>query len=105
MPVQDYFGYDADIRIPTVQYGYVEVHVTGTPDDIKNAHDELNRLFTVGEGLSTKDFQEAMDEYLSTGTVKGGIGIWEKMNKYQQDFFQEVKKSMKRRNYKETKEK
>lgn len=88
--------YTAQIRIPTQQYGYVEVTVEGTPDFIHEANAEFTQIFAVKEGLSTKEFNGALDEYLQTNSFKTPEDTFFKMNPEQQKIIQEIKKSVKR---------
>lgn len=43
----------AKIHIPTVQYGYIEVDINGTPEEIKMTHDLLIAQF---KELTLEDF-------------------------------------------------
>jgi len=91
----EFTNYDAEIRIPTTQYGFVSVHVSGDFDEIKSANDELHRIFNGGEGISETDFNAFLDKYLE-GDLKGGLEVYEKMNKEQQTIIQAIKRSKKR---------
>lgn len=50
-----------------------------------------------GSGLLPKDFNKAVDEYCSTGTLLNGTELYAQMNEKQQFFFQTLKNSDKRR--------
>ena len=89
--------YKATLRIPTSdQYAYIEPTVEGTPDEIVSAYYEFIKLIKPQEGLDTKDFNKALDRYLTDGT--GETEIYVNMSVYQKDIFQEIKKSIKRLN-------
>lgn len=87
----------AVFRIPTTQYGFLEVEeefsVFGTPLDLRQRHDELVAAFAreTGEGLSPKEFNAFMDTYLSTGKP-GEIDDWARMSDEQKNIVNEVKK-------------
>jgi len=82
------------IRIPTAQYAYIEAEFDGTAEEAFHEHDKMLKIYEGGDGLSTDEFNKALDTYLATGT-----GITEeyiRMNKQQQNIFQEIKKSINR---------
>lgn len=89
-------NYKAKLRIPTEQYAYVEVEVEGDPEDIVNAHDEFTRLLTPQTGLDSKEFNKALDRYLTKG--EGETETYLRMNRDQKLVIQEIKKSFKRIN-------
>lgn len=67
-----------------------------TPEAVLEHYRALQRAYTGGTGLSTKQFNDALDEYLKTGTLKDGTNLYAEMNPQQQSIFQEIKKSLKR---------
>lgn len=82
-------------HIPTEQYGFVEVHHDSmNPADIKMEYTMYSQAFQVKEGLSNKDFNTALDEYLTSNT--GNTETYLAMSPEQQRVFQEIKKSLKR---------
>jgi len=83
----------AKFHIPTEQYGFVEVEEE--VDTTEQAISRYNEL-AGGEGLERKEFNEALDRYLNKGD--GVTEIYLKMNRKQQDLFQELKKAFKRIN-------
>ena len=86
-------------------YAYISVWVEN--EDVLDAHELLNQYRTLkdaavgGFGLEAKEFNAAIDEYLSTGSLKSGTEIYSQMSPSQQAVFQEIKKSIKRINYKQ----
>lgn len=96
----EFTGYDAEIRIPTTQYGFVSVHFNGDFEQIKDAHDELHRIFSSGPGIPEADFRDVVSCLVAGEPVLGGIELWEKMSQYQKDVCNEVKRAHKRLAYK-----
>lgn len=91
--------YKAQFRFPTEQFAYMEVSAEGTPEELKTQYDAFERLLKVGVGLETKEWNRVLDEVLETGKLEDGANLWERMDKEQQLILQEIKKSIKRRNY------
>jgi hypothetical protein len=89
------------LRIPTVQYGYIETIFEGTAEEAFEEHNRLLNLHNGGFGISTDEFNKALDRYLVDGT--GDVNQYSQMSKEQQTVFQEIKKSMKRIKNKENK--
>lgn len=90
--------HEYELHIPTEQYGFILRKVTGTPEDAVTAYKEVADAWKGGAGLPTDKFNALVDEYLSTGTVVNGGDIWGDLNEKQMWFFNEIKKSNKRRN-------
>ena len=88
-------GFDAEVRIPTTQYGYIHIHVNGSLEDIKHVHDLAVEMVKGGEGITREEMNEALDTYLEKGT--GVLDVYNRMNKEQQMIFQEIKRSINRR--------
>lgn len=87
--------YKAQLRIPTgEQYAYIEVTVEGTPEEVVAAYYEFTKFVKPGIGLSSKDFNTAIDRYLTDGT--GETEKYLAMNPAQQACIQEIKKAFKR---------
>lgn len=84
------------LRIPTVQFGYIETEFEGTAEEAFEEHDRLNKIHNGGFGISQAEFNKALDRYLVDGT--GETQIYTEMSKEQQFVFQEIKKSFKRLN-------
>jgi hypothetical protein len=82
-------------HIPTEQYGFIELHHDRThPEDIHREYMEYSEAFKVKEGLSTKEFNTALDRYLLDHT--GETETYLAMSPEQQRVFQEIKKALKR---------
>lgn len=88
--------YKTTLRIPTDAYAYIEVEVEGEPDEIVSAYYEFTKLVKPTEGLDKKEFNKALDRYLTENT--GDTDTYLAMSRSQQDVFQEVKKAFKRIN-------
>lgn len=87
-------SHKAKIRVATRQFEFVEVDFEGTSEEISQAYEDLRKHLIGGEGLSEKDFREALDRYLVHGD--GDADTYLAMNKYQQDIFQVLKRAFKR---------
>lgn len=87
------------LRVPTMeQYAYIEVEFDSDAD---GAFDEYKKLTALvkGEdraGLSTVDWNGALDVYLETNELPDGAELYGRMSKIQQTIIQELKKSFKR---------
>lgn len=92
------------LRIPTAdQYAFAEIVFEDAelkngfgPESLKEEYDKYIRAFKVNEGLSPKEWNAALDEYLSTNNLKDGVNLYQLMSPTQQQCFQEIKKSLKR---------
>lgn len=82
------------LRIPTVQFGYIETEFTGTAEDAFEEHNRLLNLQNGGFGLEQDEFNKALDRYLTDGT--GDVNQYTQMSKEQQAIFQAIKRSFKR---------
>ena len=85
------------LRIPTVQYGYIETVFEGTAEEAFEEHNRLINLQNGGFGLEVSEFNKALDRYLVEGS--GDVNQYTSMSKEQQMVFQEIKKSLKRKGY------
>lgn len=56
--------YKAEIRIPTIQYGYVNLEMEGTLEEVRKAHDEAQAYF------GNKGVQNAPAESVNIQTAK-----------------------------------
>ncbi len=88
--------YKTKLRIPTDAYAYIEVEVEDEPSAIVSAYHEFTKLVKPQVGLPQKDFNKALDRYLTENT--GDTDTYLAMSRSQQDVFQEVKKAFKRIN-------
>ena len=87
--------YKSTLRVPTgEQYAYIEIDFSGTPEQIVSAYYEFTKLVKPAEGLPSKEFNKALDRYLTEHT--GDTDTYLRMSRSQQDVFQEVKKAFKR---------
>lgn len=84
------------LRIPTIQYGYIEAMFEGTKEEALEEYETLLKIFNGGEGVSDKEYKDALDEYLSKGT--GNTELFLRMDKSQQKTLQDIKNSLKRIN-------
>jgi hypothetical protein len=88
----------ATFRIPTKEYAYIElneVEVTNT-QEAREKYLELERVVNGEVGLPTKEWNDAMDKYLSTNSLSESEYM--SMSAEQKHIIQEVKKSCKRLN-------
>lgn len=93
----------AEILVPTVSYGNIRFFVyEGTPEEIIEESRRLNQLQQGAFGLTEKEFNAFIDEYLASGTVKGEHvhEQYEKMSTEQKLIIQAIKRSCKRIAYK-----
>lgn len=67
-----------------------------SPAEAVEAYSALVRTFNGGFGLEQKEFNKALDRYLTDGT--GETEIYLAMSKEQQNVIQEIKKAFKRIN-------
>ena len=84
------------IRVPTEQFAFVEQEFDRemTPEAVIEAYNALQKAYKGGSGLSTKEFNACLDQYLKDGT--GETEKFYAMDKEQQRVFQEIKKSLNR---------
>lgn len=86
------------IRIPTVQYGYLEFPFEGTPEEAIAEHNRTLKLYSGGGGLSDKEFNIWLDKYLMS--QEGDGEQYMKMNPAQMEVIQTLKRAFKRIAYK-----
>lgn len=87
--------YKATLRIPTSeQYAYIEVQVEDTPEAIVSAYCEFTAMVKPQVGISTKDFNSSLDQYLKDGT--GRTEVFHAMSPTQKEVFQCIKRSLTR---------
>lgn len=92
------------IHKPVEEYGFVEVEVETddpTTDDlsrIRSIYDDLTMAFKNGGGLDQKEWIKVFDKYLETNVMESDE--YERMSLEQKGVIQEIKKSIKRQNYK-----
>lgn len=87
-------------HVPTEEYGFAEVEWESNdfpvPPDPKDVYDEVKKQFTTNFGLDTKEWNKALDEYLTTNSFTNPDETFFKMSPTQQAVIQEIKKSIKR---------
>lgn len=82
------------IRIPTIEYGYIEEDFEGTDFEMVQRVQELIGICRGGVGLPDKEWRNALDAYLrGEGMVPE---TYYKMNGAQQVMISELKKSFTR---------
>lgn len=89
------------IRVPTTTYGFIElVAEVESPKDAVELHNNAVALYNAPvapeTALQPKEFNQALDSYLETNKLLGGVELWEKMSPTQQEVFQTIKRSLKR---------
>lgn len=82
------------IRIPTTQYGFLELDFEGTSEDAIAEHNRVIKMFKGGNGIEPKAFDEFLDKYLSDNT--GNLETYQSMDSEQQAVIQTIKRSLKR---------
>ena len=84
------------------QFEYIMIEEEAlSQEDAVERYNRLKEAFAgakhpVGEGLEHKEWCMALDEYLTTNSLKDGSNIYEKMNDEQKRIMQEIKKAFKR---------
>jgi len=87
----------AIIRIPTTQYGFVEIEAeVSSAEEAIVSHNDILKMYAGGPGLPQKEWNAWLDQYLKEGT--GNADQYAAMSPEQQKIIQEVKKSMARIN-------
>lgn len=89
-------SYKSTIRIPTDPYAYVEVEVEGSKEEIIETYRDFKRTADSLGGLSEKEFNDFVDEYLCNGRVFDGADKFAAMNEFQQTHIQLLKRSLAR---------
>lgn len=85
----------ATLRIPTEMYAYIEVEIEKeTAEEVIDEYNRITRLYKGGAGLTDKQFNAVLDEYLGTGTICNGSEY--EFNAEQNMVIQAVKRSIKR---------
>lgn len=85
----------ATLRIPTEMYAYIEVEIEkDTAEEVIEEYNRITRLYKGGVGLTDKQFNAVLDEYLSTGSIRNGSEY--EFNAEQNCVIQAVKRSIKR---------
>jgi len=93
--------YKCKLHLATAQYCFIEVEVEDTPKGVVETYHEFRNAYEGGDGIPTKEFNDALDRYLQEGT--GETETFLKMSATQQSVFQEIKKSFNRTKARESK--
>ena len=82
------------IAIGDYEFSEVDVDI----GQAKDVYDEIKRQFSRKDGLDDKSWRNALDKYITTNKLDSSE--YEDMNKDQKMVIQEIKKSIKRLDYK-----
>ncbi len=95
------------LHIPVAQYGFVETEVS-TLEEVQPEYDSIMREFGLKMpivnstgGLPTIEWNKALDTYISQNTLHSET--YANMSDWQKTIIQEIKRSVKRIEYKNTK--
>lgn len=85
------------IRIPTLQYAYLETEFEGTAEEAINEHEKIlflynNRKPYEEQGLAPKDWNKLLDRYLTENSID--MEEYSKLSNRQQLLINEIKKSL-----------
>lgn len=86
---------NATIRIPCDQYAFIEVAVHETPINTIELYRYYSKLYTGGDGIPDKEFNDYLDCYLSKDKPIGSE-VYAAMNREQQHIIQTIKRSLAR---------
>jgi len=86
----------AKIRVSTDQYEFIELDYEGDVDAIWDEYKRLKARTIHKAGLSEREFNKFLDDYISTGTIENGQELYVQMNPVQQNIVQCIKRSIKR---------
>src|SRR3990167_11034013 len=78
------------------EYSNVEFEFEGTAEEAIDEYYRLFNLFRGGAGMNDKEFNEVIDEYLSTQKIADGADRYEAMNRDHKMIIQTLKRSFKR---------
>lgn len=85
------------MHVPVEQYGYIGItEFDGTVEEAADLYHEIKEALKPKIGISVKDFNKALDQYLKDGT--GNTEVYLSMSPAQKAVFQEIKKSVGRIN-------
>ena len=100
---EEFDTYDHEIITSTGQFENITTNFHGSLETAVETARYLQNLVRGGEGIPEAEYNSVLDRYLHE---KKGIeeNEWTKMNKFQQDVLQCIKRSVKRQNYKINKE-
>lgn len=87
-----------EILIPSniTEYSNIKFQFEGTAEQAIDEYYRLFNLFRGGAGMSDKEFNEVVDEYIATNKIADGADRYEQMNRDQKMIMQTLKRSFKR---------
>lgn len=85
-------------QIRTGDFEYLHFEVEGTAEEAVEKYRELKSAWEGGAGLPEKEFNAALDEYLTTKTLTDGADRYAAMNTQQRGIIQTIKRSFARTN-------
>ncbi len=85
------------LRVPTVEYGFIEEEFEGTAEEAYEAYTSLIGICRAGIGLPEPEWRKALDKYLAGDGTDSET--YYRMNQAQQSMIQELKKAFKRITY------
>lgn len=94
--------FQAQIRIPTEQFAYIELSVEDTAENIVAIHYDFLRMVKPKVGLPEKEFNSFVDKYLLG--EKNHVEVYQLMSPEQQVCVQTIKRSLARIKAKQEKE-
>lgn len=84
-------------HVPIEQYGFISVEIEGTAEDALEAYQEISHAKKGGINVSSKDFNDFIDTYISTGRPpEKGFELWENMSTEQKVIINHIKKHFNR---------
>ena len=84
------------LHVPVEQYGFIQVDDIESREEAITEYKLVAKQFTDGIGLTAKEFNEIIDEYLTTDKLINGGDFYENLSAAQKYVLNEVKKSKKR---------
>lgn len=84
-------------HVPVENFGFISVE-TESAEEAVLEYEKIKSMMKTGDGIPNDQFNKLVDEYLSTQKIQNGGDIWEHLDERQRWFFNEIKKSNKRRN-------
>lgn len=84
-----------NLHIATGEYCFADVPFEGTNEEAIVEAQHLQQ-YALSKGLTSEEFNSALEGYLTSQKMANGAEIWEKMSPWQRAVFQELKKAFKR---------
>lgn len=87
-------------HVSTGMYSYIGFTDAATPEEAARAYREIEGAMkpTPINALPKKEFDEVLDNYLTTGQIPNGADLYAQMSPLQQEVLQIIKRSKKRTN-------